>query len=122
MSYETVELNVTKLSENKYRDGNKVYIVANLIERAKEFEPFDLPLIALNASSNVWHPVSCAYDLARKMKRVPQADLNCPIILDESGFVMDGWHRIAKALFEGRETIKAVRFKETPPCDYVETE
>ena len=65
MSYETVELNVTKLSENKYRDGNKVYIVANLIERAKELEPFDLPLIALNASSNVWHPVSCAYDLAR---------------------------------------------------------
>ena len=53
MSYETVELNVTKLSENKYRDGNKVYIVANLIERAKELEPFDLPLIALNASSNV---------------------------------------------------------------------
>ena len=45
MSYETVELNVTKLSENKYRDGNKVYIVANLIERAKELEPFDLPLI-----------------------------------------------------------------------------
>ena len=48
MSYETVELNVTKLSENKYRDGNKVYIVANLIELAKELEPFDLPLIALN--------------------------------------------------------------------------
>ena len=43
MSYETVEINVTKLSENKYRDGNKVYIVANLIERAKELEPFDLP-------------------------------------------------------------------------------
>ena len=43
MSYETVELNVTKLSENKYRDGNKVYIVANLIERAKELEPFDCP-------------------------------------------------------------------------------
>ena len=53
----------------KRQDGNKVYIVANLIERAKELEPFDLPLIALNASSNVWHPVSCAYDLARKMKR-----------------------------------------------------
>ena len=56
------------------------------------------------------------------MKRVQQADLNCPIILDESGFVMDGWHRIAKALFEGRKTIKAVRFRETPPCDYVEAE
>lgn len=122
MPYKTVELNVTKLSENKYRDGNKVYIVANLIERAKDLEPFDLPLIGFNASSNVWHPISCAYELARKMKRVQQADLDCPIILDESGFVMDGWHRIAKALLEGRETIKAVRFKETPPCDYVEAE
>jgi hypothetical protein len=35
---------------------------------------------------------------------------------------MDGWHRITRALVEGRATIKAVRFDETPPCDFVEGE
>ena len=51
------------------------------------------------------------------MKRVLNTDLNYPIILNEEGFIMDGWHRVTKALLEGRETIKAVRFEKTPPPD-----
>ena len=47
------------------------------------------------------------------------ADMSYPIIMDDEGFIMDGWHRVAKALLEGRETIKAVRFENTPAPDYV---
>ena len=54
------------------------------------------------------------------MKRVQETDLDHPLILDEEGFIMDGWHRVAKALLEGRETIKAVRFETTPAPDYLE--
>ncbi len=35
------------------------------------------------------------------MKRVLNTDLNYPIILNEEGFIMDGWHRVTKALLEG---------------------
>ena len=51
------------------------------------------------------------------MKAVNDADLAYPIILDEDGEVMDGRHRIMKAMLLGSPTIKAVRFDENPsPC------
>jgi len=56
------------------------------------------------------------------MHQVYEADLSYPIILDEDGYVMDGRHRIAKALFLGLKTIKAVRFERTPlPDKYIES-
>lgn len=56
-------------------------------------------------------------EMVTHMQAVNDADLEMPIILDEDGEVMDGRHRIMKALLLGKETIKAVRFDENPyPC------
>jgi len=38
-----------------------------------------------------------------------------PIILDEDGEIMDGGHRIMRAMLEGKSSILAVRFDENPP-------
>jgi len=48
------------------------------------------------------------------MKMVLECDLKHPIILDENGGIFDGGHRVAKALLENAETIKAVRLTEDP--------
>jgi hypothetical protein len=40
------------------------------------------------------------------MKAVNDADLEKPIILDEDGELMDGRHRMMKAMLTGAETIK----------------
>lgn len=53
------------------------------------------------------------------MKLIEEADLAYPIILSATGAVMDGRHRVAKALLEGRERIEAVRFAEDPPPDHI---
>jgi hypothetical protein len=50
---------------------------------------------------------------------IDEADLIYPIILAANDEVMDGRHRLAKALREGRATIDAVQFTEDPPPDYV---
>jgi len=113
-----VQIDGCAMADNTFRDGDRVWIVANLIERAKGLEPFDLPLAAIHAGSRVWDPVDSAYGLARQMRRVMNVDTSHPIILDEQGFIMDGWHRVARALLEGKATIKAVRFDKTPPHDY----
>jgi hypothetical protein len=47
------------------------------------------------------------------------AELKYPIILAADGAVMDGMHRVAKALRDGRPTIDAVQFSEDPPPDFV---
>ncbi len=50
------------------------------------------------------------------------ADLAYPIILDSVGRVMDGMHRIGKALLLGHSHIDAVRFVRDPAPDYVDCE
>lgn len=118
-AYPAVKIEGAKLSENTFRSGDRVWVVANLIERARGLEPFDLPLAAIHAGTDVWSPVTSAYGLAKEMRRVMDVDTSHPIILDEDGFIMDGWHRVARALLDGKATIKAVRFDETPPHDYL---
>lgn len=58
--------------------------------------------------------------LVAHLRLVDAADLAYPIILAADGAVMDGRHRIARALRDGRPTIDAVRFEVDPPPDFVD--
>ena len=53
------------------------------------------------------------------MRLIEEADLAFPIILSASGAVMDGMHRVAKAVRLGRKDIEAVQFTEDPEPDHV---
>jgi len=50
---------------------------------------------------------------------IEETDLAFPIILSSNGRVMDGMHRVAKAVLQGRAEIEAVRFLDDPEPDYV---
>jgi hypothetical protein len=50
---------------------------------------------------------------------IAEADLSFPIILSSDGRVMDGMHRVAKALLNGSTSIEAVQFQHDPEPDYV---
>ena len=50
---------------------------------------------------------------------IAEADLTYPIILSSDGRVMDGMHRAAKAILEGRDVIAAKQFVHDPEPDYV---
>jgi hypothetical protein len=52
------------------------------------------------------------------IRLVGETDLSYPIILSSDGRVMDGMHRVAKALLEGQDTINAVQFSQDPEPDY----
>ena len=49
---------------------------------------------------------------------IGEAKMAYPVILGHDGRVMDGMHRIARALLEGIEEIDAVRFTEPVEPDY----
>lgn len=57
--------------------------------------------------------------IAEHARLIETADLNYPIILSSDGRVMDGMHRVAKALLLGRESIEAVRFTDVLEPDYI---
>ena len=53
------------------------------------------------------------------LKLIEETDLDHPIILASDGRVMDGMHRVAKAVLEGIDTVDAVRFESDPEPDHV---
>lgn len=106
--------------ENTYSHNGKVWTVTNLIFRAKDLEPFDLPLAAIHIGTEVWSPEGSPVGMAHHMRRALDFDTSYPVILSDEGFIMDGWHRVLRALIDGKATIKAVRFNKTPPHDYLE--
>ena len=48
-----------------------------------------------------------------------ECDFEYPVILSSDGRVMDGMHRICKALLLGHPDIEAVRFVHDPEPDFV---
>ena len=95
--------------------GRHHWSIPRLFELSKNLPVMEVPIDCLN----VWHNYEklSSRKLVMHMKAVNAADLNYPIILDEDGEIMDGRHRIMKAMLLGHTTIKAVRFDENPsPC------
>lgn len=99
--------------------GKHSWSVARLFELSRDFKVMEIPLNHLNIYNK--YSNLTLRDMVMHFNATKQADLNFPIILDEDGELMDGRHRIMKALMEERKTIKAVRFDENPePCKITE--
>ena len=58
-------------------------------------------------------------EVAKHCRKINAATFEHPIILNDDGTLMDGGHRLCKALLEGRTTIAAVQFPAMPPPDEV---
>ncbi len=85
------------------------------MQLARDLPVMEVPLDHLNLSYK--YENLFLREMIMHMRATNEADLNTPIILDEDGELMDGRHRIMKALLLGEKTIKAVRFDENPsPC------
>lgn len=54
-------------------------------------------------------------EMVMHMRAVESANLEYPIILDEDGELLDGRHRLMKAMLRNAKTIKVVRFDTNPP-------
>jgi hypothetical protein len=96
--------------------GKHIWSVARLFTLAKDLKVMDIPLDHLNIYYK--YEDLTLREMVGHIKSVNDADLSYPIILDEDGEVMDGRHRIMKAILDGEQSIKAVRFDKNPePCE-----
>jgi hypothetical protein len=57
-------------------------------------------------------------DVVAHMRLIMEVDPSFPILLGPDGRVLDGMHRVARALLDGRSTIEAVQLSELPEPDY----
>lgn len=112
-----IELNRADPLQDYYNDGKgNRYSVARLVDDTKHLPVFDCPLAALGLSGEIWSGCNM-HALAWHVRRVKDADLDQPILLDWEGDIADGRHRVIKALVLGKRTIKARRMTWKPePC------
>jgi hypothetical protein len=104
-----------KVHEQCCYRGEYEYSVPRLIELAKDLPTIDLPLKYL-CTYKTYNELTLR-DMVMHMNAVNNADLSFPIILDEDGMILDGHHRVMKALLLGEESIKVKRFEFNPPSD-----
>ena len=56
--------------------------------------------------------------IVEHIRLVDEVDPSHPIILGPDNRVMDGMHRVARALLQDRRTIRAVRLRDLPDPDF----
>jgi hypothetical protein len=104
-------------------DGLDAWDVDRLVELSRSLPVRDIPLGSIDEIDSVYwfddgRERPTVRSVADHARLIGEADLSYPIILGSDGRVMDGMHRIAKALLEGRATIAAVQFEAPLEPDY----
>lgn len=104
--------------------GLLAWDVRRLIAAAADLAVFEVPLNRIRElDQRFWYDregdePTCR-SIAEHALLIKEADLSYPIILDPDGRVMDGMHRICKALIEERSTIRAVKLPDLPEPDFI---
>ena len=97
-----------------------IWYTERLWEHASTLNPFEVTIDEIpEVDLDCWFETRTPTirEVAKHAARIAEADLRYPVILNADGALMDGGHRICKALVNGQTTVAAVRFDETPEPD-----
>lgn len=102
--------------------GNDAWDVDRLIVLAEGLPEFDLAVDSIRElDTDHWFslgPEPTVRRIIEHVRLIGGVDPAYPIILGADGRVMDGMHRVARAVLEGRPTVRAVRFTVDPLPDF----
>src|SRR5689334_21227464 len=108
-----------------FRNSNRELMARNvdrLVELSSTLQRRRVSLSDIKELDEVWFgddQQQTLRSMIEHLKLIQEADHAFPIILSASGSVIDGLHRVAKAVLQGSQQIEAVQFAEDPEPDYV---
>jgi hypothetical protein len=105
----------TPLSEETFSDSENSYSTFEIIKISKKYKPFKLPLKHIDTDVIRWKGDNTINNFAWHMKRCLKAELKYPIIMDNRGTIVNGWHRIIKSIVQNKEYIMCIRLEENLP-------
>lgn len=88
----------------------------------QECRPYKYFLKYYDMTSNRFDGCSRVLDMAHHVKRCFNADLEIPVIFCPNGSLLDGYHRIVKALALDLSFVMAYRLKKMPEPDRTASE
>jgi hypothetical protein len=104
--------------------GLRAWDVHRLVEHSRSFSRERVPLSSITEIEEPYwahentRQLTCR-EIVGHASLMLDCDLAFPIILSSDGRVMDGMHRVCKALLLGFHEIDAVRFVQDPAPDYI---
>ena len=106
-------------------NGYYAWDIERLIMLSSKLRPQRIRLAEINEiDENYWFDEDGQFPTCRSIaehaRLIEASDLDHPIIMCSSRRIMDGMHRVLKALNAGEESIKAVVFDQDPKPDYID--
>src|SRR5262245_27687882 len=99
--------------------GLRAWDIDRLVELSKHLAPELVPIADIRElDETYWGEITCR-GVSEHARLIFECNLDFPIILSSDGRVMDGMHRVLKALLQGESHIRAVRFRVDPEPDHV---
>ena len=100
--------------------GLRAWDVDRLVALTKHLQPELVPVASIRELDEPYwgEPMTCR-NVADHARFIKESDLGYPVILSSDGRIMDGMHRVLKALVLGESHIRAVRFLIDPDPDFV---
>ncbi len=103
-------------------DGLDAWDVDNLIDASSDLPVVDVSIDSItDVDTDFWFkfgPTPTVRRIIDHVRLIQEVDVSHPIILGSDGRVMDGMHRIARAILDGHSTVRAVQFVDEPDPDY----
>ncbi len=105
--------------------GYYAWDINRLIEKSKNLKIIEISISSIKELDEpFWYgnknDIPTVRSIVDHMKIINDVNLKYPIILSAENLVMDGMHRISKALLLGIPMIRAVKFNKTPIPDYTD--
>lgn len=102
--------------------GLDAWDVDGLLAAVADAPVEEVPLAAIGElDSDYWfdhgYPPTVR-NVVEHCRLIREADVGFPVVLDPDGRVMDGMHRVARALLDGHPSIRAKRLEHLPEPDF----
>ncbi len=104
--------------------GLLAWDIRKLVAKTMHLQAIEIPLSDLQElDENYWYDLEgdapTCRSVAEHARIIEETDLSYPIILAPDGRLMDGMHRVCKALNRGMKSIMAYKLPEMPEPDFV---
>ena len=100
--------------------GLRAWDADRLVFLSKNLTPELVPIADIRELDEpYWGGSMTCRTVAQHALLIQEADPSLPVILSSDGRLMDGMHRVLKAMLAGLSHIQAVRFSSDPEPDYV---
>jgi hypothetical protein len=96
--------------------------VDHLVELSRDLPVKQVPIDSIWELDTPYWSQLTVRDVVEHVRLVQEVDLTFPIILGVDGQVMDGMHRVVRAILEGHATVSAVQFDVHPAPDFRDCE